>query len=123
MTFWIRTASGLMALAIILGSFGAHGLESRLTVEMMEVYHTAIFYHVIHSLACFIIAWLVSISSQKLIPIAGYFFLAGIFLFSGSLYALSITGIKWLGMITPFGGVAFIAGWIFLAWRGIRRTP
>jgi len=111
-----------MALAIILGAFGAHGLESRLNDRMMEVYHTAIFYHVIHSLACFIIAWLASVSPQKLIPLAGRFFLAGIFLFSGSLYLLSITGMKWLGMITPFGGVAFIVGWILLAWQGIRKT-
>jgi len=112
-----------MALAIILGAFGAHAFESRLSDRMMEVYHTAIFYHVIHSLACFVIAWLVSISSQKLIPRAGYFFLAGILLFSGSLYLLSITGTKWFGMITPFGGVAFIVGWILLAVQGVKRTP
>lgn len=112
---WAAAGSILMFLAVALGAFGAHGLKNKLTPEMLTVYETGIKYHVYHALGLFIVAWLSEKSLSALVPAAGWLFLIGILLFSGSLYALSITGIRWLGAITPLGGLAFLMGWGFLA--------
>ena len=113
----------LMALGVMLGAFGAHGLKGRLTPEMMAVYQTAVTYHMWHGLGVLILAML-SLhfpASQHLIT-AGWLMLAGILLFSGSLYAVSLTGIKVLGAITPLGGLAFIAAWLLGAWSLLRAS-
>lgn len=100
-----------MFLGVALGAFGAHALRGKLSAHYMDVYRTAVLYHFIHALGLFVVAWLsTQIQSPKL-NLAGIFLLAGIILFSGSLYVLSITGIKSLGAITPFGGLCFLAGW------------
>ncbi len=103
-------------LAITLGAFGAHGLQSILTVKMLAVYKTAVTYQMWHALGLGIISLLIQQSpDSKLLSWAGRLMITGIFLFSGSLYLLSLLDLKWLGMITPFGGIAFITSWVLLA--------
>lgn len=103
-------------LAVALGAFGAHGLSGRVTPERLEVYKTGVLYHMMHALALLAIGWAAQHWPGWPVHTAGYLFLAGIVLFSGSLYLLVLTDTAWLGAVTPFGGVAFIAGWILLAW-------
>ena len=108
--------------AVALGAFGAHALESRLTEDLLGTFETGVRYHFYHALA--LVAVVVAIRfwpNASLATVAGWLFVAGILIFSGSLYILALSGIRWLGAITPIGGVAFIAGWICLAltpWRG-----
>ncbi len=108
-------------LAVALGAFGAHGLEGRVTPERLETFKTGVLYHLIHALALLAAAWAASQWPGWAVQAAGYLFAAGIVLFSGSLYLLVLTDTRWLGAVTPFGGVAFIAGWGLLAW-GIWRS-
>jgi uncharacterized membrane protein YgdD (TMEM256/DUF423 family) len=103
-------------LSVVLGAFGAHGLKDKMNPDMMAVYHTGVEYHMYHALGLLAVGLLadkLGITGQ--IRAAGWLLQGGIILFSGSLYALSISGIKPLGIITPFGGVAFLIGWILLA--------
>ncbi|WP_372662001.1 DUF423 domain-containing protein [Cohnella sp.] len=103
-------------LSVILGAFGAHLLEDRLTIHALEVYDTAVQYHMFHAVGILLIALLMErLSSQKLAIWAARLHLIGIVLFSGSLYVLALSGVEKLGAITPLGGVAFIAGWICMA--------
>lgn len=108
--FWIRAGAALMLLDVILGAFAAHGLRNILTPEMQAVFETGVRYQAYHALALFIVAWLTP-RAPRAASAAGWCFLTGIILFSGSLYALSFTGIRKLGAITPVGGVLFLAGW------------
>jgi len=114
-----------MFLCVALGAFGAHGLKASLPPDLMAIYHTGNQYHFYHSLGLFAVTLASGFfPSSRLIGWSGGFILAGIVLFSGSLYVLSLTGQRWIGAITPFGGAAFLAGWLLLAvgaWRG-RRT-
>lgn len=107
------------ALSVILGAFAAHGLKSQLSPYLMGVFETGVHYQFIHTLAmlcCGVLLCLpLSPAAQKYFYRAGICFIIGIFCFSGSLYALALTGVKWLGPITPFGGLCFIIGWIMLA--------
>ena len=103
-------------LGIALGAFAAHLLKDKLTPEMFNIYEVGIRYHMYHAIALFIVAWACSIAPGANVAPAGWLFLAGIVLFSGSLYALSLTEIKTLGIITPFGGLCFLAGWAWLGW-------
>ena len=112
--FWIRAGSLMMFLAVALGAFGAHGLKDVLSPEMKAVFETGVRYQVYHALGLFVIAWLSTRAYSRAIDLAGWCFLAGILLFSGSLYALSLTGIKKFGAITPLGGLLFLAGWFCL---------
>lgn len=115
----IAALSGLLAVA--LGAFGAHGLKQRLGADLLAVFQTGVQYHFYHTLALLAVALLLLQAPQSTeLRWSALLFCIGIVIFSGSLYVLSITGIRWLGAITPLGGVAFIAGWIFLAlaaWR------
>lgn len=104
-----------MALAVAFGAFGAHGLKSMISQEMLVIFHTGVEYHFYHALGLFAVAFVAHSNESKQVKIAGYFMIFGILVFSGSLYILSITGIKWLGAITPIGGTGFIVGWIMLA--------
>ena len=103
-------------LAVALGAFGAHRLQSKLTEQMLATYQTGVKYHMMHALGLILIGiisrWT---SASVLINWSGWFICAGIVLFSGSLYLLSISGIRWLGDVTPLGGLSFLAGWILLA--------
>lgn len=116
----IGSTSALVAVAA--GAFGAHALRETFEVstDLQNTFETAVRYHMNHSLAILAAAWVVSRWPGSVGQYAGWLFLAGILLFSGSLYALSLTGVRWLGAITPLGGLAFLAGWAALvigAWR------
>jgi uncharacterized membrane protein YgdD (TMEM256/DUF423 family) len=115
---WSATGAFLMALAVVLGAFGAHGLRERLDAASLGIWEKAVFYHFIHALGLLMVA---------LLPRTGTFaesaaawvcglLAAGIVIFSGSLYALALTGQRALGAITPIGGVSFIAAWLMLTW-------
>ena len=115
MKIWIVYGSFFSLLAVVLGAFGAHGLKNVLDQYSREIYEKAIYYHFIHSLAIILIAILNNQYNNINLSYSVYLFLFGIIIFSGSLYVLAITGIKWLGAITPIGGLAFIIGWLCLA--------
>jgi uncharacterized membrane protein YgdD (TMEM256/DUF423 family) len=115
----IGALSGVVGVA--LGAFGAHGLRSRLSPEMLAVFETGVRYHMYHALAIIGVASIAERwQASRLVLASGWLFLAGIVLFSGSLYLLATTGMRTLGAITPLGGVAFLLGWGFLAWAAIR---
>ena len=101
------------ALVVMLGAFGAHGLKARMTVEMLAVYQTGVHYHLFHALGLLVVGLVATqIADSVFLRWSGWLMLAGIILFSGSLYMLSVSGLRWLGMVTPFGGMAFIAAWV-----------
>jgi uncharacterized membrane protein YgdD (TMEM256/DUF423 family) len=106
----------LAGLAVAAGAFGAHGLRDRLAPDMLAVFETAARYQMYHALALLAVAWATTRWPGGSAALAGWLFVAGIVVFSGSLYALSLSGVRWLGAITPFGGLAFLAGWGVLAW-------
>ncbi|MFW5755389.1 MAG: DUF423 domain-containing protein [Tangfeifania sp.] len=110
----LMTASVLLALAVAFGAFGAHGLKSQLSTDMMQTYKTGVEYHFYHALGLLLIGILAISFPSELIKWSAILLAAGILVFSGSLYVLAVTGIKWLGAITPIGGLSFIAGWIIL---------
>jgi len=114
-------AGSLSALtAVALGAFGAHFLRARLTAEMLAVFETGVRYHMYHALALMATS---SVAGRWPVPPAmwaGWFFVAGTVIFSGSLYLLSVTGTRWLGAITPLGGVLFLLGWGCLAWAIVK---
>lgn len=108
---WWRAAGVAGALGVLLGAFGAHGLRDRVTdPHLLEVWDTAARYHLVHALAIGLVA-----AHPRRPAAAGVAFVVGILLFSGSLYAMTLTGARALGAITPFGGLSFIAGWVLLA--------
>jgi len=105
-----------MALAVGLGAFGAHGLKEILTDEMLDIFETGVKYHFYHAIGLLVIALVAQlIPNSSLLQWSGWLMLAGIIIFSGSLYVLSISGIRWMGAITPIGGLCFILAWILLA--------
>lgn len=109
-------------LAIALGAFGAHALRQKLTPDMLQVFETGVRYQMYHSLALFVVAWMIHSLNINAAAVSGWCFTAGIVLFSGSLYALALSGITWLGAITPFGGLSFLVGWALLAWNAWRSS-
>ena len=106
-------------LGVALGAFGAHGLRNRLSADMLAVFETGVRYQMYHALALLAMAALMDRLNGWLITAAGWLFISGIVLFSGSLYALAFTGVTILGAITPLGGLAFLAGWACLAFAMI----
>jgi uncharacterized membrane protein YgdD (TMEM256/DUF423 family) len=109
------TAGALFgALAVILGAFGAHALRAHLEPRDLETFETAVRYQMYHAFALFAAAWLLS-RNAPYATAAAWAFIAGVAIFSGSLYLLVATGQRWLGAVTPLGGLAFIAGWLLLA--------
>ena len=105
------------ALSVAAGAFGAHSLKAIIPAEMLTVFETAARYQMYHALALLIIGGMASHVSERDIRIAGWCFVGGIVLFSGSLYVVALTGTRWVGAITPLGGAAFLSGWIALAWN------
>jgi uncharacterized membrane protein YgdD (TMEM256/DUF423 family) len=101
-------------LGVALGAFGAHGLRTRVSPEMLTVFETGVRYHMYHALAILIVALVLGRFDGWWVRAAGWSFTVGIILFSGSLYALALTGVTILGAVTPFGGLAFLAGWLCL---------
>lgn len=110
----LLTASVFLALAVAIGAFGAHGLKSHISAELLQTYKTGVEYHFYHALGLLLLGVLAISMPSVYIKWSAILLSAGILLFSGSLYVLAITGIKWLGAITPLGGLSFIAGWILL---------
>jgi uncharacterized membrane protein YgdD (TMEM256/DUF423 family) len=110
----ILSASVFLALAVAIGAFGAHGLKSHISAELLLTYKTGVEYHFYHALGLLLVGILAISMPSVYIKWSAILLSAGIILFSGSLYVLAITGIKWLGAITPLGGLSFIAGWILL---------
>ncbi len=118
--FIIGSISGFLAVAF--GAFAAHALKSRLDPDLLAIFETGVRYHFYHTLALFLAAWALQKFQYALFGAAAWSFVAGIVIFSGSLYVLSLTGLRWLGVITPFGGLAFLAGWLLLAvgfWKNL----
>jgi uncharacterized membrane protein YgdD (TMEM256/DUF423 family) len=120
---WSVVGAILMALAVGLGAFGAHGLRNRLDAYSLSVYEKAVFYHFVHALGILLAASLARTHGITPAGMArvGWLLLIGIVLFSGSLYALAISGVRVLGAITPLGGLAFIVGWVVLAIEAARN--
>lgn len=117
---WLAWSGLLGFLGVGAGAFGAHGLRGVLTERLLEVYQTAVFYHLVHALVVGLIAMLALSGIGGAWPRrAGACFVAGTVVFSGSLYLLSLTGIGWLGAITPFGGVLLLCGWLGLLAAGL----
>jgi uncharacterized membrane protein YgdD (TMEM256/DUF423 family) len=119
---WTAVGAALMALAVGMGAFGAHGLRGRLDAYSMTVYEKAVFYHFVHALGILLVALLartnaITIPGQTRVA---WLLLIGILIFSGSLYALAVTGARMLGAITPIGGLAFIIGWLALVYEALR---
>jgi uncharacterized membrane protein YgdD (TMEM256/DUF423 family) len=115
----LGSLSGLIAVAA--GAFGAHTLRDRISAAQLTTFETGARYQMYHALALLVAAWATTRWPGPLTTAAGWFFVAGTLIFSGSLYALSLSGLRWLGAITPLGGIAFIGGWLCLAlaaWRG-----
>ncbi len=104
-----------MALGVLFGAFGAHALKSQLSPDLLQVYKTGVEYQYYHALGLLLIGLIGFQLKSKWLNRAGLFIFAGIVLFSGSLYMLALTGIKWIGAITPLGGIAFVFGWISVA--------
>lgn len=99
---------------VVLGAFGAHGLKTRISPEMLNIFEVGVRYQMYHALALLAVAWACTKWPGTLATASGWLFVAGTVIFSGSLYILSVAGVRWLGAITPIGGLAFLAGWICL---------
>jgi len=112
--FWLISAGIFGFLSVGLGAFGAHALKTVLDEYGKSIYEKAVLYQMFHTIALFVVGILQHLVKDASFSIAGWGFLIGILLFSGSLYLVAVTGIKWFGVITPFGGVAFLFGWFWL---------
>ncbi len=112
--------SSFALLAVVAGAFGAHALKQRISADMLTTFEIAVRYQMYHALGLIAVAWTSSQWNSRLFLPAGWLFVIGVLIFSGSLYILSLTGMRWLGAITPIGGLALIAGWACLVWAAIR---
>jgi uncharacterized membrane protein YgdD (TMEM256/DUF423 family) len=112
---WLKLSAALGLTGVALGAFGAHGLRQRLTPELLNAYQTGVLYHLLHALALLSLA-LYARATHVAIGLPATLFALGILLFSGSFYALALTSVPRLGLVTPFGGLCFMAGWIALFW-------
>jgi len=115
MKIFVLLGALLGGLSVAAGAFGAHALRAQLEPRMLEVFETAARYQMFHALALFAVAWMIQQTGAAAAHVAGWAFLVGIVLFSGSLYVMALTGVRGLGAITPIGGVAFMIGWGALA--------
>ncbi len=122
---WAATGAILMALGVAFGAFGAHALKDRLDAYSMGIWEKAVFYHFVHALGLLLVAALprAAALSESAGASVSALLLGGIVLFSGSLYVLALSGVKMLGAVTPFGGVAFIAAWLMLAYQLLKASP
>jgi uncharacterized membrane protein YgdD (TMEM256/DUF423 family) len=119
--FHIAAIGGISgALSVAAGAFGAHFLKNLLAADAHAVFETGARYQMYHSLALLAVAWMHSAYPRARADITGWFFIGGVFLFSGSLYVLALTGARWLGAITPFGGICFVGGWLWMAYSMLR---
>ena len=119
--FWFISASIFGFLSVGLGAFGSHSLKTVLDEYGTPIYEKAVLYQMFHTFALFLVGVLNHIYKKASFSLAGWAFLVGIVLFSGSLYVLAVTHVKWLGFVTPIGGVAFLFGWLCLLWTLSKR--
>jgi uncharacterized membrane protein YgdD (TMEM256/DUF423 family) len=117
--FGLGSASALIAVA--LGAFGAHGLRTRIVPDMLTTFEIGVRYQMYHALALLVVGAIAARLPAGAVSAAGWLFVAGTVIFSGSLYILALTGQRWLGAVTPLGGLAFLAGWAVLAWAAWSR--
>ena len=118
--FGLIAGSLFSVLAVVLGAFGAHYLKNTLNDYSLSIFQTGVLYQFFHSIGILLVVLLSKSIDNLNLDLSIYFFTLGIILFSGSLYLLAITGLKWLGAITPIGGIFFILGWIFLFLKSIK---
>ncbi|MAI87202.1 MAG: hypothetical protein CMF99_08685 [Candidatus Marinimicrobia bacterium] len=117
MRILIIIGSLFAALSVLLGAFGAHGLKNRLSMEDLAIFETAVRYQMYHSLGILLMGVASFYLTEKLVSMPAYFFILGIIIFSGSLFLLVITNLRWFGAITPIGGLCLIIGWLLLAYN------
>ncbi|MFY1831363.1 DUF423 domain-containing protein [Myxococcus fulvus] len=123
MRWWLVLGAVNAFLSVAAGAFGAHGLKSRLSPDLLVIFETGARYHMYHALGLIAVGLLGTLRPTPLLNGAGWAMLVGILLFSGSLYALALSGVRALGAITPLGGLGFLAGWALLAVAAWRSTP
>lgn len=118
---FLTLGSLFMAIAVALGAFGAHALKARLSPDLLAVYHTAVQYHFYHALGMLLVGLIAfHLPASGLVRVSGWLMLAGIVLFPGSLYLVSLSGMRGFGAVTPVGGAAFIGAWLLLAVAAVR---
>ncbi|NGY06035.1 DUF423 domain-containing protein [Solimonas terrae] len=120
MRLWLGLGALYGFLGVVLGAFGAHGLRHLLSTEALAIWHTAVEYQFYHALALLLLGLWTAQRSTRALNVAGTCFAVGILLFSGSLYALALSGVRSLGAITPFGGLLLMVAWLTLAWTAFR---
>lgn len=120
MRTWLVMAAVNGFISVAAGAFGAHALKARLPADLLAVFETGARYQMYHALALVAVAWLASMKPSGIVTAAGIAFVAGIVLFSGSLYVLALSGIRGFGAITPIGGLGFLAGWALIAVAAVR---
>lgn len=119
---WFAVGAIAAAIGVILGAFGAHALKTSVTEELLAVFEVGVRYQMYHALGLLAVGWAAGRWPGRLPDVSGWLFTLGIFLFSGSLYLMTFTGARWLGAITPVGGICFILGWIALATTALRAN-
>ncbi len=120
---WAAVAAMNGLLSVAAGAFGSHALREKLSERHLEIFETAARYHMYHALALLAAAWLMSRTPSATASAAAWCFLIGMILFSGSLYALALTGVGKLGAVTPIGGLSLMIGWLLLAWSAMQAHP
>ena len=118
--FWTGLGAAAAALGVMAGAFGAHALKARVPADLLVIFETGNRYHMYHALGLILVGLVADRLPSGSTSVAGWGLTLGILLFSGSLYLMTLTGMRWLGAITPLGGVAFIVGWLALAWAAFR---
>jgi uncharacterized membrane protein YgdD (TMEM256/DUF423 family) len=116
MRIFLAIGAFLGFLGVAAGAFGTHGLRDRLSPDMLTIFETGVRYQMYHALALLAVGWLADRSPSLSVILAGWLFIAGTVVFSGTLYVLSMTGVRGWGAVTPLGGLALLAGWVCLAW-------
>lgn len=117
---WLAVGALTGAIGVLLGAFGAHALKSRVSEHLLAVFEVGVRYQMYHALALLAVAWAAERYPGSWTTLSGWLFLAGIVIFSGSLYLMTFTGARWLGAITPIGGLCFIVGWLSLVISALR---
>ncbi|MDE0755990.1 MAG: DUF423 domain-containing protein [Woeseiaceae bacterium] len=121
-TNWFAVGAFAAAIGVTLGAFGAHALKLRVTEDLLAVFETGVRYQMYHALALLAVAWAATRWPGPWINASGWLFTLGILIFCGSLYLMTFTGVRWLGAITPIGGLCFILGWIAMAVAALRAA-